>query len=57
MRTMKTMMLRTIVVITICVFLYGAYWLTKHGSYWLWYEDMVKNTIREMVKQDALKGS
>jgi hypothetical protein len=35
--------------------LFGAYWLAKHGSYWLWYEDMVKDTIVEMVKQEALK--
>lgn len=33
----------------------GMYWLAKNGSYWLWYEDMVKETIREMVKQEALK--
>ena len=37
-------------------FFYGAYWVTKNGSYWLWYEDMVKGTVREMVKQEALKG-
>jgi len=35
----------------------GLYWLAKHGSYWLWYEDMVKETIQEMVKTEALKGS
>lgn len=39
------------------LFLWGAFWLAKHGSYALWYEDMVKETIREMVKQEALKGS
>ena len=37
--------------------LIGAYWLAKRGSYWLWYEDMVKETIQEMVKAEALRGS
>lgn len=39
----------------IACLLFGMYWLAKNGSYWLWYEDMVKETIREMVKQEALK--
>jgi len=42
--------------ILMIVFLVGAYWLAKHASYWLWYEDMVKETIREMVKPAALRG-
>jgi hypothetical protein len=37
------------------VFIYGSYWLIKTGSYWLFYEDMVKQTIHEMVKSVALK--
>lgn len=35
--------------------IYGLYWVAKHGSYWLWYEDMVEETIIEMVKPEALK--
>ena len=53
---MKTLILYLAGAIAICAFLYGAYWLAKHGSYWLWYDDMVRETIREMVKQEALKG-
>ena len=34
----------------------GTYWLAKHVSYWLWYDAMVKETIQEMVKPEALKG-
>lgn len=34
---------------------WGVYWLYKHGSYWLWYEEMVQGTIRELVKSEALK--
>lgn len=53
---MKTLMLYLLGAVAICAFLYGAYWIAKNGSYWLWYEGMVKETIREMVKQEALKG-
>ena len=53
---MKTLTFYLLVAILICVFIYGAYWLVKTGSYWLWYEDMVKDTIREIVKQEALKS-
>lgn len=35
--------------------IYGIYWVTKTGSYWLFYEDMVKQTVIEMVKPEALK--
>ena len=38
-----------------CAALYGWWWLLKNGSYWLWYEDLVKETIREVVRQEALK--
>ncbi len=35
--------------------IYGAYQLTKTLSYKWWYEDMVKATIEQMVKPEALK--
>ena len=37
------------------MFVYGAYWVAKHVSYALFYEDMVVQTIRDQVKPDALK--
>lgn len=40
--------------VCICI-LYGMYWVTKSGSYFLFYEDMVQGTIREMVKPEFLK--
>jgi nitrogen fixation-related uncharacterized protein len=52
---MKKFMLILLTIIIVCVFLYGMFWLAKNGSYFLWYEDMVKDTIREMVKAEALK--
>jgi len=36
-------------------FIYGSYWLAKRGSYFLFYEDMVKQTISEMVKSEFLR--
>ena len=34
---------------------YGIYWIAKHGSYFFFYEEMVKTTIREMIKPEYLK--
>jgi high-affinity Fe2+/Pb2+ permease len=36
-------------------FAYGCWWLSKNGSYWLWYEDMVIETIKATVKPEFLK--
>lgn len=38
-----------------CCLIYGIYWLAKTVSYNLFYEDMVRQTITEMVKKDSLK--
>jgi len=35
--------------------LYGVYWIAKTLSYTVFYEDMVKETIHELVKQSALR--
>lgn len=39
----------------ILVTLYGSYWVVKTVSYKLFYEDMVRTTVREMVAEEALK--
>ena len=39
----------------ICSVIYGSYWAAKHLSYSWWYEDMVKQTIRQMVNEGALR--
>jgi len=41
-------------IIVSCIALYGMYWVFKTISYSIFYEDMVKNTIVEMVKKDSL---
>jgi hypothetical protein len=38
-----------------CVLLWGGFWVAKHGSYAIWYRDMVRQTVQEMVKPEALK--
>ena len=53
--TTRNYILGIAAIIGICAFIYGMAWLFKHGSYWLFYEDMVKETIQEMVKQESLK--
>jgi hypothetical protein len=39
----------------ICLIIYGFYWIVKTVTYTIFYEDMVKATITEMVKQVALR--
>ena len=39
-----------------CLAIYAMYWFFKTGSYWFFYEDMVMDTIREMVKPEHLKN-
>lgn len=34
---------------------YAGYWLAKTVSYSVFYEDMVQDTVREMVKTESLK--
>jgi len=35
-------------------FIFGSYWVAKNVSYWLFYEDMVRQTITEMVDKGSL---
>ena len=43
-----------IALITVCLIIYTSYWIIKKVSYTLFYEDMVEETVRSMVKQDSL---
>lgn len=44
-----------IVIIIFCIsFIYGAYWIAKKISYNIFYKNMVKQTIIEMVKKECL---
>jgi len=51
-----------IVVVLACLgvfggIIYGGFWVAKTVSYSIFYEDMVRQTIVEMVKPDSLKGN
>ena len=39
----------------VCLFVWCCYWVAKTLSYNLFYEDMVQETIKEMVKAGSLK--
>ena len=43
------------VIIIFCFFIYGCYWIVKTVSYKIFYEDMVKDTIVEMIKPEYLR--
>ena len=43
------------IIVAIVWFVWGCIWVAKKVSYTLFYEDMVKATVIEMVKPDALK--
>jgi hypothetical protein len=51
---MKNILIYTFIIIGTCLLLYGTYWVVKHVSYFFFYEDMVKETIRELVKPEYL---
>lgn len=57
MNKIKSIVLGIAAAIALGVSIWGAMWLTKHGSYALFYEDMVKETVRKMVKPECLKDT
>ncbi len=46
---LKNCVMVVCVIAAMCAFTYGAYWITKTGSYKFFYEDMVIRTIHEQV--------
>lgn len=50
----QSIVLGIFALIALCIVVYGCYWVIKHISYNLMYEDMVRETIIEMVKQRSL---
>ena len=41
--------------IVIIAIVYACFWLAKHGSYYFWYEELVKTTVKEMVQPGVLR--
>ena len=42
-------------IIAVGFLIWGMYWLVKTGSYFFFYEIMVQDTIREMVRPEYLR--
>lgn len=51
----KTITAWIIAIVFVLTLMYSCFWLAKHGSYMLFYEDMVRETIKEIVNEGALK--
>jgi peptidoglycan biosynthesis protein MviN/MurJ (putative lipid II flippase) len=56
MRKLLTGLSGLLTLLLILASFYGAYWIAKTVSYSIFYEEMVKSTITEMVKPEAMKG-
>ena len=54
--TISNIILTIIGLVLFCVFLYGCFVVGKTASYSFFYEDMVQETIEEMVKPEYLKN-
>ena len=52
---MKKVLLVCFAIVGISFFVYGTYWIAKTVSYTIFYEDMVQETIKEMVRPEYLK--
>ena len=52
----KIIALSVVSIVAFLFFIYGAYWVAKNVSYAIFYEDMVKETIVEMVDGKYLKS-
>ena len=51
---MKNSLQALIILLSFGASLYGVYWLTKTISYQIFYEDMVEQTVKDMVKPECL---
>lgn len=52
---MKSVLLVIVALVIVSTIGYGAFVLNRYVNYNLSYENMVKETVREMVKEEALK--
>lgn len=52
---MKEILGGLLAIVVTVFFIWGTYWIVKTVSYNLFYESMVKQTVVEMVKKEALK--
>lgn len=55
MKTYQKILAFGIVLLLVVTLVWGTYTIAKHLSYRFFYKEMVKQTITEMVKKEALK--
>jgi predicted acyltransferase len=55
MKNFGLILLILVVIIYVVLFIYGMYWIAKTVSYKVFYKDMVRATITEMVKPGSLR--
>lgn len=55
MKTLRDVMVIVATLAALAGVIYGGYWIAKRVSYALFYGDMVEDTVRRMVKPEALK--
>jgi hypothetical protein len=53
---MKSIATLTLGLVLTCGVIYGFYWIAKTVSYTIFYEDMVQDTVKEMVKPEYLNS-
>lgn len=51
---MRDLILGLVGFFALIALIYGGYWVGKNVSYWVFYEDMVIETIKEQVKPQYL---
>jgi len=51
----KTVILTVAILVSMIFSIYGCYWIIKSVSYNVFYKDMVKATITEMVRPESLQ--
>ncbi len=56
MKTIKDIAMVIGSILALCFIIYFSYWVVKTISYSVFYESMVEDTVREMVKPEYLRG-
>jgi len=56
MKNINQILLSIVGIVVFIFFIYGCYWVVKTVSYGVFYEDMVKSTVIEMVNPEVLKS-
>lgn len=56
MKKLTVYLIMVLMVMTIIGSIFGLWYIGRYANYQLLYKGFVKETVREMVKEEALKG-